>query len=158
MHSLLVEQYRLVRSSREALFNYTESIAVGDLNRQLPSFNNESMSSILAHVATTYLSWLVTFAQQQEVDYFNFEDCKDITVTRATFGHVDGVVTGFLESFKQSLNLSLTLEKRQGVILNLSPLELFTHVITHEFHHKGQLVNMSRQLGYIPVDTDVIRT
>nr|WP_261382294.1 DinB family protein [Mucilaginibacter achroorhodeus] len=71
---------------------------------------------------------------------------------------MDRAEKGFLESFKQSLNLSLTLEKGQGVILNLSPLELFTHVITHEFHHKGQLVNMSRQLGYIPVDTDVIRT
>ncbi|MFI5159066.1 MAG: DinB family protein [Sphingobacteriales bacterium] len=44
-----------------------------------------------------------------------------------------------------------------GSGLTRSPFELFTHVTTHEFHHKGQVVSMSRQLGYTPVDTDVIR-
>jgi uncharacterized damage-inducible protein DinB len=38
-----------------------------------------------------------------------------------------------------------------------SPLEVFTHVMTHEYHHKGQLLSLSRQLGYTPIDTDVIR-
>ncbi|MCB0640529.1 MAG: ATP-binding cassette domain-containing protein, partial [Phaeodactylibacter sp.] len=36
-------------------------------------------------------------------------------------------------------------------------LKLFTHVITHEFHHKGQVLSFSRHLGYTPVDTDVLR-
>ncbi len=40
---------------------------------------------------------------------------------------------------------------------NTTPFELFTHVITHEFHHKGQVLSLSRHLGYIPVDTDIIR-
>ena len=44
-----------------------------------------------------------------------------------------------------------------GKMLPASPLKLFTHVITHEFHHKGQILSLSRHLGYVPVDTDVIR-
>jgi uncharacterized damage-inducible protein DinB len=35
--------------------------------------------------------------------------------------------------------------------------KLFTHTITHEFHHKGQILTLSRQLGYTPVDTDIMR-
>jgi uncharacterized damage-inducible protein DinB len=38
-----------------------------------------------------------------------------------------------------------------------TPLQLFTHVITHEFHHKGQILSRCRQLGYVPVDTDILR-
>ncbi|HEX8506591.1 MAG TPA: DinB family protein [Hymenobacter sp.] len=41
--------------------------------------------------------------------------------------------------------------------LELSPLQLFPHVITHEFHHKGQILSMSRLLGHVPVDTGAIR-
>jgi len=32
-----------------------------------------------------------------------------------------------------------------------------THVMTHEFHHKGQIMTMGRMLGYTPPDADVIR-
>ena len=38
-----------------------------------------------------------------------------------------------------------------------TPLELFTHVLTHEFHHKGQILVLGRAWGYEPVDTDVLR-
>jgi uncharacterized damage-inducible protein DinB len=38
-----------------------------------------------------------------------------------------------------------------------SAFQIFTHVITHEFHHKGQILSLSRHLGYTPVDTDIIR-
>jgi uncharacterized damage-inducible protein DinB len=34
---------------------------------------------------------------------------------------------------------------------------VFSHVITHEFHHKGQSMTMSRMLGHLPPDTDVMR-
>ncbi|RZL05047.1 MAG: hypothetical protein EOO89_27250 [Pedobacter sp.] len=34
---------------------------------------------------------------------------------------------------------------------------IFTHVITHEFHHKGQSMTMSRLLGHTPPDTDILR-
>ncbi|HEO8418505.1 TPA: hypothetical protein VBX77_000466 [Yersinia enterocolitica] len=30
------------------------------------------------------------------------------------------------------------------------------HSITHEFHHKGQIVAMLRSLGYIPKNTDIL--
>ncbi|MEP6627343.1 MAG: DinB family protein [Ginsengibacter sp.] len=36
-------------------------------------------------------------------------------------------------------------------------LSLFFHVITHEFHHKGQIATMCCIMGYPPPDTDIIR-
>ncbi|MCP3027145.1 DinB family protein [Halobacillus sp. A5] len=40
--------------------------------------------------------------------------------------------------------------------IELSVLWLMTHTITHEFHHKGQIVSIARRLGYEPVDTDLV--
>ncbi|MNL32837.1 DinB family protein [compost metagenome] len=45
----------------------------------------------------------------------------------------------------------------QNVKSSAKPLKLFTHVTTHEYHHKGQILSLSRHLGYTPVDTDIIR-
>ncbi|MFM9837313.1 MAG: DinB family protein [Cyclobacteriaceae bacterium] len=41
--------------------------------------------------------------------------------------------------------------------IHTTPTELFTHVITHEFHHKGQVMMIARSLGYVPPDSDAIR-
>lgn len=30
--------------------------------------------------------------------------------------------------------------------------------MTHEFHHKGQIVAMIREMGYIPPNTDILGT
>jgi uncharacterized damage-inducible protein DinB len=36
-----------------------------------------------------------------------------------------------------------------------SPAFILLHVITHAFHHKGQIVSMLRILGYPAPDTDL---
>ena len=38
-----------------------------------------------------------------------------------------------------------------------SPAFIMLHVITHAFHHKGQVVAMLRMLGYPAPDTDLQR-
>jgi uncharacterized damage-inducible protein DinB len=39
-----------------------------------------------------------------------------------------------------------------------SPAFILLHVITHTFHHKGQVVAMLRMLGYPAPDTDLQRS
>ena len=46
--------------------------------------------------------------------------------------------------------------ERDRMPLRYTTDTLFTHVITHEFHHKGQLLTLSRILGYVPPDEDII--
>ncbi|QQK78224.1 hypothetical protein HUG15_07355 [Salicibibacter cibarius] len=76
---------------------------------------------------------------------------------RQVFEGVDDLVYEFLEEFNGQWefgikgNVPWQKEKEE-----LTTLWLYTHVITHEFHHKGQIVSMSRNLGYIPEDTDLI--
>ncbi|MEH6996494.1 DinB family protein, partial [Neobacillus drentensis] len=43
-------------------------------------------------------------------------------------------------------------------LLSITPRKLLLHTITHECHHKGQIVAMLRQMGYEPPNTDVLGT
>ncbi|MFD0794380.1 DinB family protein [Mucilaginibacter litoreus] len=158
MYTTLLHQYQLVLSSRGAMFDYCETISEAHLMQPLALYDNKNMGGLMIHVADTYLSWLVNFARQQQLPLFELNTYNNMQAIRMVFDQVNLIVNDFLQHFKDELDIPLTLPKRQGIELTLTPLQLFTHVTTHEFHHKGQLANMSRQLGYIPVDTDVIRT
>lgn len=37
-----------------------------------------------------------------------------------------------------------------------TPRQLLIHSITHEFHHKGQIVAMLRLLNHTPENTDIL--
>jgi uncharacterized damage-inducible protein DinB len=157
MYTTLLHQYQLTLSSREALLDYCETVKAEHLHTPLPTFNNESMITQLMHVADCYLFWLASSAMQQQRPYFKDEEHRDLIFVRNAYQQVDLTMNEFLQRFKDSLEAQRFITRPDGNTLTRSPFEIFTHVITHEFHHKGQVVNMSRQLGYTPVDTDVIR-
>ena len=157
MHTALQRQYQLVRSARGALFDYCQAIRAEDLLQPVPAFNNECIISQLTHVANCYLFWLAHAAMKQQRPFFTPAEILHFDAVREAYKEVDELMAAFLEHFSGSLDEPMSLTRSNGSGLIRSPFELFTHVITHEFHHKGQVVSMSRQLGYTPVDTDVIR-
>ncbi|WP_419699610.1 DinB family protein [Mucilaginibacter sp. NFX135] len=156
MYAILSRQYQLVLSSHGVLLDFLGTIHPEHLAQSIPSYNNDSMDSLMRHVANTYLGWLLNFLQQEQRPYFTEDNHKNLQAIRGMFEQVNQVVNDFLQQYKD-VNGPLILPREGETPLTLTPLELFTHVITHEYHHKGQLANMSRLLGYIPVDTDVIR-
>jgi uncharacterized damage-inducible protein DinB len=159
MHTLFLHQYQLVMGARNALLTYCEQLNSNQLLQPIPGFNNSSIQSLMVHVANTYIYWLVIVGQQNQRPNFNEADIKDITALRQMFEQVNIAVNDFLILFKDTMEVPTNQKlPNKDVILTLTPLQLFTHAFTHEFHHKGQILNMGRQLGYIPADTDVIRS
>jgi uncharacterized damage-inducible protein DinB len=156
--NLLEKQYELVQSSREVVLKYCESMKQDDPLKEIETFNKNSIIQMLMHVANTYVFWFGNFEQGREFPYFKDEEVKNISELRNVFGGVDKLVHEFLERFRDNYSVHI-----EGYIFWLkknrteTPLSLFTHVTTHEFHHKGQIMTMSRLLGYTPPDADVIR-
>jgi uncharacterized damage-inducible protein DinB len=64
----------------------------------------------------------------------------------------------YLQSLSEA-QLNRVLSKRpQAWVGELrSPAFILLHVVTHTFHHKGQVVAMLRTLGYPAPDTDLQR-
>ncbi|GGF18473.1 hypothetical protein GCM10010954_16540 [Halobacillus andaensis] len=75
---------------------------------------------------------------------------------RSLFHQVDGLGEGFLHEYETNPSLTLKAVSWQDHELEVSVLWLFTHTMTHEFHHKGQILSMVRHLGCEPIDTDVV--
>jgi|SRR4030095_11247855 len=154
---ILKEQYKLVKSAREVQLNYYDSIDYGKLTQPIESFNNAYMQYLILHIANMYLFWLKGFSFKQEFIYFDETNVRSSQDIRKAFDVVDKLVEEFLNKFTD-INTDI-----EGEVIMLkknmtySVLELFTHVITHEFHHKGQVMTMSRILGYTPPDADIIR-
>ena len=153
----LIDQYKLIEDSRGALFGYLNTIPFKKLHQPVEAFNNKSVCYLLNHVAATYISWLNGFAMKNPVmtsDEFAWQSMDDV---RTFYKEADDCVFNFIAAFADTNALVTGYKKSKDMSITVSVLQLFTHVITHEFHHKGIILNMARQLGFTPVDTDIIR-
>ncbi len=158
MDNLLAIQYNEVKSAREALFNYCRTIAKSDLFKSLPTYSNHSIIYMLVHSANTYLKWLLMFDKSDNTPFFDAQQITGLEEVEKIYAQINNIAEEFLSRYKDYNHPITQTVSIKNITVVLTPLQLFTHVVTHEFHHKGQILNMSRQLGYIPADTDIIRT
>ena len=153
---LLKKQYELVTSSREILLDYCAQLSPEQLSSPVPAFNNSSVKFLLTHIANTYQSWLANFAMNKNYEFPKAEKIKNWDEIVKLYEEANNTVDEFLRRFdaEQKINGIASFRK---IPMTVTALHLFTHVITHEYHHKGQILSMTRQFGFIPVDTDALR-
>ena len=121
----------------------------------IPGFGHSSIWKQLVHILTCEEGWVhdlqdKTFAGWQE------RDCPTMTAMLAAKGRISKATGTYLNDLNEE-QLNATLAKRPvdwGGELR-SPAFILLHVITHAFHHKGQIVAMLRILGYPAPDTDL---
>ncbi|MCC3152747.1 DinB family protein [Hymenobacter sp. BT770] len=158
MHNAFYQQYHLVQGARAALLDYCAKLRPEHLVAPVAAFNQSSVRDLLVHVAGAYHVWLGQVSMQRPARRLLPSEVPDVAALRRLYGEVDALVADFVQHFAgRWLETAEFSFPGRPAPLQLSPMELFTHVITHEFHHKGQVLSMGRQLGYAPVDTDVIR-
>lgn len=153
---MVQQQYELVRQSREVLLQYCGTMAAAHFCTENSSFGRGSIRNLLVHIGNTYESWLGKQALRKPVVPKPYAAVEDVQACRQYFGEVDLLVAEFLSVFKDGLFSDLEVSVNDTPA-KASPLKLFTHVIMHEYHHKGQVLSLSRHLGYTPVDTDIMR-
>ncbi|BAU53412.1 DinB family protein [Mucilaginibacter gotjawali] len=157
MTDILQKQYALVQGSREVVLSFIDKQVGNDLNTPVPAFNNQPIRYFLVHNADCYLHWLAYFALKQPAKLINNEDFNNMDLIRQLYTRADDTVAIFFESFKENMEVLLEGHHNRAGLVSVTPLQLFTHVTTHEFHHKGQIMTMCRLLGHVPPDTDAIR-
>ncbi|WP_208646883.1 DinB family protein [Pedobacter jejuensis] len=156
MIDLLAQQYNLVLSSRKTILDYIKTISEEDFLQEHSTFGRGSIRNLLVHICDTYSAWIGERALNKIINYKPFEYYKNLDACIIYFDVVNAYLNEFFKAYADDYNVVIKIN-RNGQILEESPIHLFTHVITHEFHHKGQIMSLSRHLGYIPVDADIIR-
>lgn len=154
--SLFEQQYEWVKNSRNVLFEFCKTVKPEDFVNQNSSFGRGgSMRNLLVHIANVYELWIGKYGLQKSITFSEYDTCKTIADVVRLFNAIDDYMYAFI-SLLDNTEMEIAYEVN-GVKTTGSSLKIFTHVITHEFHHKGQILSISRHLGYIPVDTDIIR-
>lgn len=154
MIAIVQQQYQLARFSRRVVLDFLETTLGHDINTPISAYQNQTILFLMEHNAGCYFHWLAHFAL----------GCPDINVHdkgRTTIAHirrlyaeVDELVAAFFAHFEEKMDVGITRVFDDETEI-ATPLQLFTHTLTHEFHHKGQIALMCRLLGYTPPDTDV---
>ncbi|RYY14423.1 MAG: DUF664 domain-containing protein [Cytophagaceae bacterium] len=155
---MLRAQYGLVQQARTVLLAYCATLAPADFVAPVVSFGHGSIRDLLVHVANAYQIWLGRVALGRLDTTHPPTEVPDVAAVRQLFERADALVADFTQAAGEDWLTEREFRvRRQPEPLLLTPFQIFTHVCTHEFHHKGQVLTMSRLLGYEPVDTDVIR-
>jgi len=156
--SVFIKQYDLIQRTRESLFRYCETLPPTDYMKEIESFGGDSIRNLHAHVAECYLVWLGNRALGKSLSGIRPEFENNVHDMRKIFKETDALVEEFLNEYRGKWDRKVQVSFENGNQGEFTALWLFTHTITHEFHHKGQIVKMGRQLGYIPPDTDLIES
>ena len=145
--NLLEQQYKLIKDSREVVFRFCEQFNPSDYTKEIEGFGRGSIYNTQAHIANTYTFWVANSVMEKSLPYLKYES-NDIGTICKAFDTVNSFMEEFIMDYWGNMN--------QTRLISVTLLQVFTHVITHEFHHKGQIMSMGRQLGYIPPDADII--
>lgn len=152
-----VKQYQLVLESREVIFQFCDSFSNSDYFRTVENFGQGSIRNTQAHIVDSYIHWIANYALNKSLSYLQAESISTVDMMREEYRKVNNWISEFLEKYDHQPDSILINQQRKRGKVQTTPLTLFTHMITHEFHHKGQLVSMARTLGYQSPDTDIIR-
>lgn len=159
METAFAQQYALAVSARAVLLDYCAGLAPAHFTAPVAAMNHGSIRELLVHVAGCYDYWLGEIGLGRPATRPQPDAVPDVAALRAVFAEADALVADFIRHYAAAwLVPQQFVLPRQQRPYELTPLQLFTHTLTHEFHHKGQVLSMSRLLGYVPVDTDIIRT
>lgn len=138
------------------LLEYCAKLSEEELNSHNSSFGRGSVSNLLTHIRNTYLFWIGEICIGKQMIYAEYGSITNIQGLHIHFEKVDTLLEFFLNDEDVEFN-NVKQYQISGQLGYAPILRITTHVFTHEFHHNGQVLSLTRHLGHIPVDTDIMR-
>jgi uncharacterized damage-inducible protein DinB len=151
----IIELHATMHERLDLLLSRVASVPDDLCRKQIAGFGHSSVWKQLVHILNCEEFWIhslqnKTFADWQEEDFPRIPDflaAKD-RIRKATQIYVGDLT-------KEQLNATLAKRPVDWGGKLRSPAFILLHVITHAFHHKGQIVAMLRIVGYPAPDTDL---
>jgi uncharacterized damage-inducible protein DinB len=113
------------------------------------------MRSQVVHILNCEGFWIQTLQAFPFVDQ-DPADWPTVSGARVLQREVSLKTLSYLSDLSEpQLNSGIELHFSDGDTAVRTPALILHHVLTHAFHHKGQIVSMCRSLGYPAPDTDL---
>jgi uncharacterized damage-inducible protein DinB len=151
----IIELHGTMHERLDLLLRHVATVP-DDLRRKpISGFGHPSIWKQLVHILTCEEGW-VHDLQNEPFAGWTEEDCPTMAALKDAKERIRAATRAYVVGLAE-VQLNTTLEERPvdwGGELR-SPAFILLHVITHAFHHKGQIVAMLRILGYPAPDTDL---
>jgi uncharacterized damage-inducible protein DinB len=142
-------------SSLNLLLDHLSTVPPGDYGKDVPGFGFSTLRKQVIHIFNCEGFWISTLQGLRYVDR-NPAEYHALADARLLQQEVRGRTHAYLSSLTdQQLNMNMELHFSDGDMAVRTPALVLHHVLTHAFHHKGQVVAMCRLLGHPAPDTDL---
>lgn len=151
----IIELHATMHERLDLLLRHVATVPDELYHKPISGFGHPSVWKQLAHILTCEEGWVHDLQNEPFTEWYA-EDCPTMAALLAAKGRIRKATRIYIGDLREE-QLNTTLAKRpvdSGGELR-SPAFILLHVITHAFHHKGQVVAMLRILGYPAPDTDL---
>lgn len=151
----IIELHAAMHERFDLLLRHVATVPDDLQHKPISGFGHPSIRQQLVHILTCEEGW-VHDLQDKAFPGWHEEDCPTVAALLTAKERIREATRTYLGGLTEE-QLNTTLAKRPvdwGGELR-SPAFILLHVITHAFHHKGQVVAMLRILGYPAPDTDL---
>lgn len=142
-------------ASLNLVLDHLSTIPTCDYGKTLPSFGFSTLQKQVIHIFNCEGFWIHTlqglrYSDRDSTEYPAVSDARLLQqeVNRQTQAYLSSLTN-------QQLNTDTKLHFSDGDATFRTPALILHHVLTHAFHHKGQIVAMCRELGHPAPDTDL---
>jgi uncharacterized damage-inducible protein DinB len=151
------ELHGATHESLDVLLRHVATVPDRLLRQPIEGFGFPTVWKQLVHILTVEEGWMHDLQYKEFPGWFE-EDAPTIDALLEHKSRIQAATASYLDGLSEE-QLSAKLEKRpEGWSGELrSPAFILLHVITHSFHHKGQVAAMLRILGHPAPDTDLQR-
>lgn len=139
----------------DLVFSHAAKLTHDELLRELTGFGRASVRDQLLHIVACEDVWVhdlqdIPRRRWQSADYPTVEALEQArqTVREQTNDYLDRLP-------ESQLSIDLVQSPREWGGALRTPAFILHHVLTHAFHHKGQVVAMFRLIGHPAPDTDL---
>jgi uncharacterized damage-inducible protein DinB len=152
------ELHSWTHQSLDLLVEHVSCVPFERLRERLVGFGISTIWMQLVHILELEEAW-VHDLQDKPWPGWTEECCLTLEALLTSKQRVQNGTRTYLESLNETqLNTTLTKRPKHWVGELQSPAFILLHVVTHTFHHKGQIVAMLRTLGFPAPDTDLQRS
>lgn len=139
------------------VLDHVSTIPAGDYTKEVAGFGFPTLRHQVIHIFNCEGFW-VHVLQGLPFRDRNVADCPGVIEARLLEQEVSRRTREYLAGMSdESFNSNRELRFPDGDLAVRTPALVLHHVLTHAFHHKGQMVAMCRLLGYPAPDTDLNR-
>jgi uncharacterized damage-inducible protein DinB len=142
-------------ASLTLVMDHLATIPQSDYEKELPGFGSPTLRAQAIHIFNCEGFWIHTLQGARFEDQ-DPADCPTVPDARALQGRVSAETLAYLSGMTDALlNADTEMHFPDGDRAARTPALILHHMLTHAFHHKGQIVAMCRMLGHPAPDTDL---